>query len=199
MKVALAFLLDLVMGDPRYPFHPIRIMGKLARKTESCFNTIGKKKLKGLFCAFFLYGLTGAFFFTLESQLQKFTFGLIIEVILLYTTIALHDLLKHGYRVYRLLKRGSLEEARIELSYMVGRKTDNLDEKEMIRALIESLSENLVDGVTAPIFYAVLFGLPGAFVYKMINNPYKTEILTDGGKTYEVVFYFSEFLKNRCR
>ena len=170
MKVALAFLLDLFIGDPRYPFHPIRIMGKLARRIESRFNTVGKQKLKGFFCAFFLYGITGTVCFALVSLLEKFSFGLIVEVILIYTTIALHDLLKHGYRVYRLLKKGQLEKARVELSYMVGRKTDDLDEKEMMRALIESLSENLVDGVTAPLFYAVLFGLPGAFVYKMINT-----------------------------
>ncbi len=170
MSIAYAFFLDLFIGDPRYRLHPVRLMGKLARLLEQNFNSKSPSIFAGLCCCLFLYLLTGCLFYFLEKQLSLFEYGVVIEIILFYTTIALHDLLKHGYRVYRCLKNDDIAQARVELSYIVGRKTKKLNSSEICRGVLESLSENLVDGVTAPLFYGIIFGLPGAFIYKMINT-----------------------------
>ena len=170
MKIFIAFLLDVVLGDPRYFCHPIRIMGGAANKVEQWFNRGSYLKLKGFLAVFILCFLTFLFLFKIQGFLSEFEYGFLFEILLLYTTIALHDLIKHGYKVYRELKKNNLQKARENLSLLVGRKTNKLEEKEICRGVLESLSENLVDGVTAPLFYAFIFGLPGAFTYKMINT-----------------------------
>ena len=109
-------------------------------------------------------------FFTLERYLNNIPYGFFLNIFLFYTTLALHDLLKHGWRVYKKIKKNDLQGARGFLSLMVGRDTSDLSRPDILRGMIESLSENLVDGVTAPLFYGAAFGLPGAFTYKMINT-----------------------------
>jgi len=93
-----------------------------------------------------------------------------ISIILLYTTIALRDLLKHSCRVYRAIKRGNLEEARRCVSMLVGRDTQVLNAQGVSRAAVESVAENLVDGVTAPIFFAILGGPVAAMMYKAAST-----------------------------
>lgn len=168
-----AFILDLLLGDPRYSFHPVRLIGKLARLLERKINKGSYKILKGALSSLLVYGtvifsvilLRKSFSLTQSPYLILF-----LEGFLLYTTFALKSLNDHVRVIKKDLKNQDLKSARLHLSYIVGRKTDTLNEKEICRAVIESVSENLVDGVTAPLFFALLFGLEGAFLYKAINT-----------------------------
>lgn len=167
-----AFLLDIILGDPRYGFHPIILIGKLIRFIEMKMNKDNYLILKGVGSTFFILLVIYSIIISLQSLLllSGFWISFIIQAILIYTMIALGDLVNHAKKVFEQLEKGDLVKARFNLSYMVGRKTENLDETEIVRATIESVAENLVDGVTAPLFYAFLFGLPGIFIYKTINT-----------------------------
>jgi adenosylcobinamide-phosphate synthase len=93
-----------------------------------------------------------------------------VAIVLIYTTIAAKDLAIHGLKVYRPLSAGDLAEARRQVSMLVGRDTERLDETGVARAAVESIAENVVDGVTAPLFFAALFGPIGAVVYRATNT-----------------------------
>lgn len=169
----IAFGIDVIIGDPRYRFHPIILIGKLARKTEKHFNSGKYQFIKGLLSTLLVYGVVLSSIVLLKKSFTIFdskAIELILGSILLYTTFALKSLNDHAKVILNDLKKGDLITARKHLSYIVGRKTDNLDEKEICRGVVESVSENLVDGVTAPLFYAFFFGLEGAFLYKTINT-----------------------------
>lgn len=93
-----------------------------------------------------------------------------VSILLLYTCFAGCDLARHSRRVYKALAGGDLDAARHKLSMLVGRDTDRLDEPEVVRGAIESVAENMVDGVTAPLFFAILAGPVGAMLYKAVNT-----------------------------
>jgi adenosylcobinamide-phosphate synthase len=93
-----------------------------------------------------------------------------VSVWLLYTTVAARDLARHAERVYKALAQESLSAARKAVGMIVGRDTDRLDEEGVARAAVESVAESTVDGVTAPILFAVVFGPVGAIVYRAVNT-----------------------------
>ena len=96
--------------------------------------------------------------------------GNAVSICLLYTTFAARDLSNHSHQVHRALCDGSLTEARRRVGMIVGRDTWRLDEPGVVRAAVESIAENVVDGVTAPMFFAVLGGPVGAMLYKAVNT-----------------------------
>ena len=97
-------------------------------------------------------------------------FGAIITVLLTSLTLATRSLYDESKIVLNALNRGNIEEARKNLSMIVGRDTENLDEKEIYRAVIETISENLSDGIIAPMFYLAIGGVPLAMAYKAVNT-----------------------------
>ena len=94
----------------------------------------------------------------------------VLSVLFIYTALSIRDLGKHSMDVYRALQSGNLPQARAQVSFIVGRDTDKLDEKGIIRATVESVAENTVDGIIAPLFFAVLFGPVGAMMYKAAST-----------------------------
>jgi adenosylcobinamide-phosphate synthase len=96
--------------------------------------------------------------------------GYIFDVIVVYQTIAARDLHKHAKAVLEALRAGELPAARKRLSWMVGRDTQDLDQSEISRATIESVAESLVDGIVAPLFWALIGGAPGALIYRTANT-----------------------------
>lgn len=174
MDIILAVLLDLLIGDP-YSFpHPVKYMGKLISVEDKLQRKIFKTKrgLKiGGFIIVFL-NICIAYFvpFLLLKSIKKYELIYhIVNVYLIYTCIAARCLHKEAMKVYKGFDNG-IEEARLKLSYIVGRDTENLTESEIIKADIETVAENTSDGVIAPIFYILLFGAPGGMMYKMINT-----------------------------
>ena len=175
LSIYTGYALDLIIGDP-YSFpHPVRFIGKLISFVERQIRKITSSD-KGLKIAgFFLWFITVAVTFGityLVVNLFKFNkiVYFIVNSILIYTTLATKCLKDESTKIYKVLKTGDLEKSRVQLSYIVGRDTTNLSEKEIVRATVETVAENTVDGIIAPLFYGFIGGAPLAMAYKAINT-----------------------------
>lgn len=174
LHVCTAFFLDLFVGDPRNMPHPVRGIGFAASKAETFFRHSMAKNEKGagiLTVVLVVGGTIGISWAIL--QLSFFIhpwFGAAVSVLMLYYCFATGDLAAHARAVYGALHRGELDSARQKVGMMVGRDVDNLTESGVAQAAVESVAENSVDGITAPLFYALLFGPVGAMAYKAVNT-----------------------------
>jgi adenosylcobinamide-phosphate synthase len=192
--IALVFLLDLVIGDPK-KYHPISSIGKLIQKTENFFRSIHLDgKLSGLLLFLIVCSITFvlSFFFikllSLLSALSKsfYFFSLVILIIVSSLFLALKGLILASSTIDRLINENKLYEARTALKALVGRDTENLTPKQIRIAVVESLSENLSDAVIAPLFYFLIGGFPFLVLYKTVNTldsmvGYKNEKYKDFG------------------
>ena len=173
MVVATAAAVDGVLGDPRWLPHPVRGIGTLAATLENwARRSLGSNRLAGLLTAIGVYTLAGAAAWCvvrLGAWLHPWA-GDAAAVLVIYTTIAPRDLARHSSAVFHALSAGDLPQARRAVSQIVGRDTTELDESGVARAAVESVAESTVDGVTAPLFYALLAGPVGAMVYRAINT-----------------------------
>ncbi len=175
LSIYTGYVLDLIIGDP-YSFpHPVRYIGKLISIVEKQIRKITSSdkglKIAGFFLWFIVVGVTFGIT-TLVLQLFKFNkvAYFIVNTILIYTTLATKCLKDESSKIYKVLKTGDLEKSRIQLSYIVGRDTTNLNEKEIVRATVETVAENTVDGIIAPLFYGFIGGAPLAMAYKAVNT-----------------------------
>jgi adenosylcobinamide-phosphate synthase len=174
-----AFVLDLVIGDPRWIPHPVVIIGKGVSWVEAslrrCFHG-SAEKVAGVILVLVIVLLTAGIAFALERFLLSLSgnvtriVGTVLFTYLASTTLALRGLVGSANQVRDAVERGNLMEARQRLSLIVGRDTEELEEDAILRATIETVAENLSDGFVAPLFYLVLGGLPLAFAYKAINT-----------------------------
>ncbi|GBF37268.1 adenosylcobinamide-phosphate synthase CbiB [Leptospira johnsonii] len=168
-----SLLLDLGFGDPQGFPHPVRLIGKLARYMEkSTRKHFSSERFAGIITAFSIYSISFIFpwmIIKLSQHLHPFL-GELASTFFIYTSIALKDLLDHSKDVYSALHENDLEKARIMVGKIVGRDTANLGEPEIVRAGLESVGESLVDGVTAPLFFAALGGPTLAMLYRSINT-----------------------------
>lgn len=174
--LASAYLLDLVLGDPERLPHPIRWIGRLISWTEGIFldgnGSANQQRLAGF--AFWLVVVIGVisgtlFIAGLSSHVYP-SFGNFIVIWLAYCTLATRSLHRESNRVIRALGAGKIELARQQLARIVSRDTEHLDEKGIIRAVIETVSENISDGIVAPLLYLSVGGLLGGMVYKSLNT-----------------------------
>lgn len=178
-----ALFLDLVIGDPIYAYHPIRLLGSFLIVVENLLRKLGLNEYGGGILLGIILSLSSLalyfflnFIFTLIHPLVATVF----QIFVLYSLLALGDLLRHVYRVGKYLKLGELKVARQHVSHLVGRDTDQLDEWACGRAALESLAEGAVDGVWAPLFWYLFFGIPGVIIFKIVSTMdsmvgYKTE------------------------
>jgi adenosylcobinamide-phosphate synthase len=171
--IASAVLLDLAIGDPVYRFHPIRLMGRTLNVFENLLWHLEMNGYGGGITLFFLLALIWAAIPAialglLEASRPKMAIGL--QVFLAYSMIALHDLLRHAWRVGRAANRGDLAGARLAISQLVGRDIARMDLGACRRAAIESTSENLTDGWISPIFWYVVGGLPLLLLFKVVST-----------------------------
>lgn len=190
ISLIIGFVIDLIIGDPQNPVHPVRIIGNLGITMEKFFRKLLPKRLKlaGLFTWMFVVITT----LVITLEIVKFAFyinsslGVIIEGILLYFCISAKGLKVEGLKVINVLKSGDIDGARKKLSYIVGRDTESLNEKSIVRAVIETVAENMSDGIIAPLFFAGIGGAPLAMAYKAVNTcdsmfGYKNEKYIDFG------------------
>ncbi|HEY3319999.1 MAG TPA: adenosylcobinamide-phosphate synthase CbiB [Planctomycetota bacterium] len=172
-QVLAAFALDLLLGDPRWLPHPVRLIGWTAFKIESPIRKLFPSPyLAGIVAWLLIVGGTGAAAWglvTLSARVHPLAPD-IVSALLMYTAFAARDLLNHSNRVLYALRNSDLPEARRRVGMIVGRDTENLDEAGVTRATVESVAESTLDGVTAPLFFAVLAGPAGALAYKAINT-----------------------------
>ncbi len=168
-----AFCLDALVGDPRWLYHPVRAIGTIAMGLESPLRKLFRLEyLAGIVTVILITGLTGIATWLILSAAGKahLLAYYAVSVLIIYTTVAAHDLAAHSNEVYKKLSINDLSGGQKKVALIVGRDTDNLNEAEITRAAIESVAESTVDGVTAPIFYALVAGPVGAMIYKAINT-----------------------------
>ncbi|ASQ90389.1 cobalamin biosynthesis protein CobD [Prosthecochloris sp. GSB1] len=169
-----AFLLDLLLGDPRGWPHPVRFIGRLATWSETVLRRLSFVPLRfaggiTVFVVVFVPVIL-AWSMLHAAFLLHPLFGAFASVVMLASTIAARDLAGHARAVLAALEAGDLPGAREKVGMMVGRDTAQMSEQDVVRATAESVAENTVDGVTAPLFYALLFGPVGAVAYKAVNT-----------------------------
>lgn len=174
IKIIIGYLLDLIIGDPQNPYHPIRGIGKIAQIFENLFRKIFKKHLKlaGAITWIVVVSIVFLINFLLIKLLGKINpyIALIYECIAIYFCLSTKALKVEGLKVIKYVKEDNIEMARKQLSYIVGRDTDRLDKEAIMKAVIETVAENMSDGVIAPLFFVGLGGAPLMFLYKAVNT-----------------------------
>jgi len=163
----LAVLFDIFFGEPPVFIHPVVWMGKLISLFAG--RAPGRhRKSYGFFMVVFCAGL--AVFAGIIISSITGLLGLIIAAFFLKSSFSIRMLLFSAIGVKKDLERGRIEKVRNDLKTFVGRDTSYLNEHQSASAVIESLAESFVDGILSPLFYFLLFGLPGALAYRMINT-----------------------------
>lgn len=179
LEIIIAWLLDLLLGDPAWLPHPIVGFGKWIAWGERHLNRGRHRMLKGALFALTSITLVFLLVYALLELLNfeilelPFNFKLstlnFISVVLIFFCLAGHTLRKEVGDVFKAVDR-SIEAGRAQVSRIVGRDTSQLTAQEIRTAALETLAENLSDGVVAPLFWLVLLGVPGMMTYKMINT-----------------------------
>ncbi|CAN2043327.1 Cobalamin biosynthesis protein CobD [Candidatus Magnetomoraceae bacterium gMMP-1] len=203
--IAFAFVLDLILGDPRWLPHPIRWMGMGISFFEPYFRKMSMKTINsGCFFAVFLIVMTWiiTWLIVILAGLVHPVLSILFEIIIIFYTFSVKSLQEAAMDIYHILKHGTEEEAKQRLAYIVGRDTKNLDEKGIIRAAIETVAENLVDGFISPLFFAALGGAPLAMAYKMVNTldsmiGYKNEKYLEFGRFAAKIDDIANFIPAR--
>ena len=202
IKIWTAYILDLIFGDPQNIIHPVQIIGKLISFGEKILLNEKYKFFAGIILNLAVLSVTyGVNYMIFRSAKNSGIFA-IIEIYLMYTIFSVNSLAREGNRVYRILKEGNIEKARKDLSYLVSRDTGTMDEKMIIRSTMETISENTVDGIVAPMFYMFIGGLPLGMTYKAINTldsmvGYKNEKYMEFGKFSAKVDDVANFIPAR--
>ena len=176
IAIGCGYILDLLIGDPHWLYHPVRLIGNLISLLESILlkekDTSAKKYRKGMVLAILTPLITGIVIVSIlvVGYHINMILGCVIETIMCYQILAVKSLKVESMKVYYALDKEGLQQARNAVAMIVGRDTKQLDEHGVVRAAVETVAENTSDGVIAPLFYMMLFGAVGGFVYKAVNT-----------------------------
>ncbi len=176
ISITVGYILDLLLGDPQHSFHPIRLIGNSVLKLEQSLRIKCKNKDDEYRAGIILWILIVAvsffipFFILMIVSKISIVLAIILESILCYYVLATKCLGDEAKKIYESLNKEDINQTRKKLSYIVGRDTENLDEKSIVKATIETVAENTSDGVIAPLFYLIIGGAPLGFAYKAINT-----------------------------
>ena len=171
-QILTAIGLDLLCGDPRWFPHPVKGIGRLALHSERFLRRHLPPGPAGcLAVCWVLLGSVGPVLLlsALAARIHPLLADL-VNIVIIYTALAIRDLRAHALRVYAALADRDLPRARQAVAMLVGRDTEHLDESGVARAAVESVAENTVDGITAPLLFAFIGGAPGAIFYKAVNT-----------------------------
>jgi len=171
--LGVAVAIDLAIGDPVYRWHPVRLIGRALSWMEGQLRRAGADGYGGgilLFVGLAAVALSGAGAAIAVATWISPIAARIVHVFVLYSMLALGDLLHHVWRIERAVREGDLPRARTAVAALVGRDTDRLDEGGCRRAAVESLSENLTDGFVSPLCWYVAAGLPGIVLFKVVST-----------------------------
>ena len=176
LTIGLAFILDLLIGDPPHWPHPVRLIGwaidRISGLIERCCRRSWMLRPAGMLMVVLIVGGTWLVGWILIRAAQHVGtgFGLFVGVYLAYTALAARGLYQETWRAAEALQDGELDRARKLTGMVVGRETHSLDRSGVLRALVETVAENLSDGVIAPLFYLALGGPALGLAYKAINT-----------------------------
>ncbi len=175
--VVLGFIIDLAIGDPRWLYHPVRLIGWLIDRTEQRLRGIFPKnkageRTAGTLCALWVILASTIVPVSILFVLYRFHFlaGFIVEVFWCWQLLAVKSLRVESMKVYERVKAGDLEGARKAVSMIVGRDTQNLDFTGVTKAATETVAESTADGIVAPLLFMLIAGAAGGFFYKSINT-----------------------------
>ena len=177
IALAAGFVLDLLIGDPRWLYHPVCVIGNLIAALEKLIRGLLPKTKTGelvggfietLLVCLFSFGVPGVVLWFLYAHLPWL--GLILEIFWCYQLLATRSLKDESMKVYDRLKNGTIQEARHAVSMIVGRDTEELSAEGVTKAAVETVAENASDGVIAPMIYMAIGGVPLMFLYKGINT-----------------------------
>lgn len=172
-QVILAVVLDLLLGDPRWLPHPVRLMGRLIAAAETLVRRhLPDSRASGAVLAASVVALCAGCTWSvlrLASWIHPLV-GDVVGILLIYLSLAARDMVHHSEAVHRCLADGNLSGARGAVGMIVGREVEALDEGGVCRATVESVAENLVDGVLSPLLFAVLAGAVGAVAFKAVST-----------------------------
>ena len=177
--IGFAILIDLIFGDPKNRYHPTAWIGTLIAK----FTPLAKhqnpifEKIGGVLIIIIISSIVILLLLSLDFGISliftdyiSLVVSVLVGIMLLKSTIAIRGMEKHAINVLESLENNNLNMARNHLSMIVKRNTTNLDKNHVLSGVLESISENTVDGITGPMFYYAFFGLPGAFFYRIVNT-----------------------------
>ena len=188
----LAVLFDYLIGDPRSSLHPVVMIGNLIaffeRKLLKVQHSPLLKNITGVVLVILVLGITYslvAWIMLLLTSIHPWA-QFIGGALLLSFTISPDSLAKAGHEIHHYLLTGDLAQARSKVGWIVGRDTDQLTVAEVTRGTVETIAENIVDGIISPLFYFVIGGVPLAFLYRAVNTldsmvGYKNEKYGDFG------------------
>ncbi|WP_371368802.1 Cobalamin biosynthesis protein CobD [Sporomusa rhizae] len=187
-----AVIIDRLIGDPRTSLHPVVVIGNfiawLERQLLNPNNSAGRKKFAGaVLVIIVLITVYAAVWLTLAALTTVHPWaGYIGGVMFLSFTISPSSLAEAGREIAGYLRDGNMEQARVKVGWIVGRDTAELDIPEVTRATVETVAENIVDGIISPLFYAIIGGVPLACLYRAVNTMdsmvgYKNEKYRDFG------------------
>ena len=168
-----AVILDFLLGDPVYAAHPVRLMGRKLTWFEARLRRAGWDGYAGGIALFVLMALVwvgGTGLLLIAANRVHPWLAMAIHLVLVYSLLALRDLLRHAAAVDAAAARGDLESARAAVSQLVGRDTNRMDAAACRRAAIESMSESLTDGFLSPLFWYALAGVPGIVTFKVVST-----------------------------
>jgi adenosylcobinamide-phosphate synthase len=165
MAFIIGAVLDLVLGDPRWLPHPVRGIGVLINALERIMRKITNERFGGcvLVCSVLFITVTSV---TLSLRWA----GIVAAIYWIFTSLAVRSLDQESQKVIDALRRGDLAQARILVGHLVGRDTNRLSEADIVRAVFETVAENMSDAIVAPLFYLALLGVPGMVAYKAVNT-----------------------------
>ena len=187
LPLLMGWVLDLILGDPQWMPHPVVGFGKMIALGEKQLNKGSHRKLKGALLAIFLVALVFTVIFILDQQLSNLNalLSIAFRTLIIFWCLAGTTLIREVRQTFLAVDR-SLEEGRKQVARIVGRDTTQLSAQEIRTAALETLAENLSDGVIAPLFWLAIGGVPGMLTYKMVNTldsmiGYKTDRYRDFG------------------
>ncbi len=187
LPLLMGWVLDLILGDPQWMPHPVVGFGKMIALGEKQLNKGSHRKLKGALLAIFLVALVFTVIFILDQQLSNLNalLSIVFRTLIIFWCLAGTTLIREVRQTFLAVDR-SLEEGRKQVARIVGRDTTQLSAQEIRTAALETLAENLSDGVIAPLFWLAIGGVPGMLTYKMVNTldsmiGYKTDRYRDFG------------------
>lgn len=205
----MAYILDMLFGDPLGKYHPVCFMGKLISFLDDWlndeFDTPGKQIFKGLLTAFIVilscFAFSGGIIYLCYRFAGKYVL-MIFAILISDTCIALHSMKKEALNVVEELDVKGIEAGREAVSRIVGRDTSELDDKGILRAAVESVAESTCDGVVAPLFYLLVGGPVLAFVYKAVSTMdsmlgYKNEKYLYFGRAAAILDDLFNFIPSR--
>ena len=178
LVLILAIIVDAVAGDPRWLYsripHPIVVIGHQIELLDRFFNRTHyspvTRKLLGVISILIIVSSAWLIGWLIAWSCNQVSFGVVLQALIVSIFLAQNSLYQHVASVAKACKADDLIDARSQISHIVGRDPNSLDQRAIGRAAIESLSENFSDGVVAPIFWYVVGGLPALIAYKALNT-----------------------------